>query len=164
MGKLWKRGRGKLGFLQPIIGSWVAEADSPMGPLRCEREFEMVLGGNYVRLTARWKFGKAAKSPEGCDQPPGKYGKGYEEIAIIGVGDEGKVSFWSFTADGKRSQGVVSDVTDVHAEAIGFEAKMPAGIARMVYWPDDVDGFFWAVESKNAKGWKRFTEHHYRKA
>lgn len=151
MSKLWKKGRGKLGFLQPMLGNWVAETDSPMGPLRCAREFEQVLNGSYIRLQARWEFGAGAMK-----------GKAYQEIALIGAGDEGKVSFWSFTSDGKRSQGTVADVTDLHPQAIGFEAHMPAGLARMAYWPDDEDGFFWVVESKNAKGWKRFTQHHYR--
>ena len=45
--------------------------------------------------------------------------------------------------------------------ALCFEAQMPAGLARMVYWPDDADGFFWAVESKTQKGWNRFQFHHY---
>ncbi len=66
-----------------------------------------------------------------------------------------------FTSDGKRSEGTLADVTDVHPEAVGFEAQMPAGLARMVYWPDEAGGFRWAVESKNKRGWKRFTEHHY---
>jgi hypothetical protein len=26
---LWKKGRGKLGVLNPLLGSWVAEAESP---------------------------------------------------------------------------------------------------------------------------------------
>jgi hypothetical protein len=38
---------------------------------------------------------------------------------------------------------------------------MPAGLARMIYWPNDDGGINWAVESKNKKGWKRFTLHHY---
>jgi len=54
----------------------------------------------------------------------------------------------------------VADVTDLHPEAVGFEAHMPAGFARMAYWPAG-DGFIWVVESKNAKGWRRFVEHHY---
>jgi hypothetical protein len=36
---------------------------------------------------------------------------------------------------------------------------MPSGLARMIYWPDEKRGFRWAVESKNKKGWNRFTEH-----
>jgi len=38
---------------------------------------------------------------------------------------------------------------------------MPAGIARQVYWPDETQGFHWAVESQTKKGWHRFVEHHY---
>ncbi len=83
-------------------------------------------------------------------------------MALIGAGDEGKVCFWSFTSDGKRSQGTIADVTDLHAEAVGFEAQMPAGFARMAYWPDEEGGFFWVVESKTKKGWKRFVKHQYR--
>lgn len=160
MGEQWKKGRGKLGFMQPLLGNWVAEAQSPMGTLRCRRRLEQILGGSYIRLQALWEFG--SKSPEE-DSSSMKGGRPYEELAIIGQGDEGHVSFWSFTSDGKRSQGKQVDATDVHEAAIGFEAKMPAGLARMIYWPDDGDGFFWAVESKNAKGWKRFVKHHYTK-
>lgn len=150
MGKTWKKGRGKLGFLQPLLGCWTAESNSEMGPVRCTRSFEPVLGGAYVELDARWEFGGG--------------GKVYEERALIGSGDDGKVCFWSFTSDGKRSQGTVADVTDLHPEAIGFEARMPAGLARMAYWPDEDGGFVWVVESKNAKGWRRFVEHRYRAA
>jgi hypothetical protein len=53
------------------------------------------------------------------------------------------------------------DVSDIHPQAIGFEAQMPAGIARMAYWPDEEDGFHWVVESKNNSGWHRFSHHHY---
>lgn len=144
---LWKRGRGKLGHLLPLIGNWKATADSPMGPLACTRTFTEILKGSRIQLSAVWDFGE---------------GKRYEELAIIGPNSDGTVAFWSFTSDGKMSQGTLADVTDVHPEAVGFEAHMPAGLARMVYWPDDSDGFHWAVESKTKKGWNRFTEHHYR--
>lgn len=71
--------------------------------------------------------------------------------------------FWSFTSDGKRSQGTLADVTDLHEEAVGFEAQLPTGTARMACWPDDEGmGFHWVVESKTKKGWNRFVEHHYR--
>jgi hypothetical protein len=139
----WKKGRGKLGVLDPLLGSWRAQAETPMGPIACSRTFAKTLGGSYIRLVARWEF------PQGT----------YEEVALIGA-PGGEVGFWSFTSDGKRSEGKLADVTDVHPQAIGFEAQRPAGLARMIYWPDG-DGFRWAVESKNAKGWKRFTEHHY---
>ncbi len=163
MGKAWKKGRGKLGFLGPLLGRWSAAAESPMGPVRCTRAFEAVLGGSYVRLEARWAFGAAAAAPAGGAEAPLNAG-GYEEIALFGAGPEGRVAFWSFTSDGKRSEGAVADVTDLHPEAVGFEARMPAGLARMAYWPDGGDGFFFAVEAKNKTGWKRFLEHHYRPA
>jgi hypothetical protein len=148
--KLWKKGRGKLGPLQPLVGHWVAEAETEMGPVRCIRNVVPILGGNYLQLTARWEFG-----PKGA-------GRAYEELALIGVGDGGQVCFWSFTSDGKRSQGWLADVTDLHPEAVGFEADMPAGHARMAYWPDEDGGFHWVVESKTKKGWRRFVNHHYR--
>ncbi|MEJ2601147.1 MAG: hypothetical protein P8Z00_22645 [Anaerolineales bacterium] len=55
-----------------------------------------------------------------------------------------------------------NDVTDIHPQAIGFEAEMPAGRARMAYWPADEDGFHWVVESKTKQAWNRFTQHHYK--
>ncbi|MCB9514016.1 MAG: hypothetical protein R3C71_07605 [Candidatus Krumholzibacteriia bacterium] len=152
MSALWKKGRGKLGPLAPLIGSWIAESDSPMGPLRCTRRLTLALGGKYLLLDVHWQFG------------PGAEGKSYEEHAVIGAGDDGALAFWSFTSDGKRSEGRLADVTDVHPEAVGFEAQMPAGLARMVYWPADDGGFHWAVESKTKKGWNRFVDHHYRPA
>jgi hypothetical protein len=152
MAKLWKKGRGKLGIFQPLLGQWVAEADSPMGLVHCHRDFEKILDGHYLRLLARWEFGAEGSRQE------------YEELAVIGVGDGGVVSFWSFTSDGKRSQGVLADVTDLHPEAIGFEADMDAGRARMAYWPENGGGFRWVVESKTRKGWNRFVEHSYRTA
>jgi len=140
----WKKGRGKLGILQPLLGSWQAMAETPMGNLKCTREFIEVLGGKYIQLTAKWYFTQGV----------------YQELAIYGMKDD-KLSFWSFTSDGKRSEGYIADASDVHPEAICFEANMPAGLARMVYWPNNNGGFNWAVEAKNKKGWKRFTEHHY---
>ena len=70
--------------------------------------------------------------------------------------------FWSFTSDGKRSDGVLVEAADVHPQAIAFEAEMPAGRARMVYWPDEKEGMHWAVENLTKKGWNRFVDHHYK--
>ncbi len=151
MAKLWKKGRGKLGAFAPLLGSWYSEADSPRGPTRCYRTLQSILGANYIRLEARWEFGTGAAK------------RVYDELTIIGVGDDGTVAFWSFTSDGKRSLGHVADVTDLHPEAIGFEAEMSAGRARMAYWPTE-GGFRWVVESKTKKGWSRFVEHSYRAA
>lgn len=143
----WKRGRGKLGPLAPLIGDWEAQAETPMGLVQCTRSFTPVLAGTYIQLIARWNF-KAGL---------------YEEQAFFGVDANRKLTFWSFTSDGKHSQGNQADVSDIHPQAVGFEAQMPAGLARMLYWPDDLGGMNWAVEAKTKKGWKRFTEHHYQR-
>jgi len=141
----WKAGRGKLGMFTPLLGTWQAVAESEMGPVTCTRKFTTVLDGTHLQLTVNWKFRE----------------RSYDEIALIGVNRAKEICFWSYTSDGKQSYGVRSDVTDIHPQAIGFEAEMPAGLARMAYWPDDKGGFRWAVESKTKKGWNRFTEHHY---
>jgi hypothetical protein len=129
----WKKGRGKLGALAPLVGTWKAEAALPAGhgAGRCTRTFTPILKGTCIQLHARWEFEKGV----------------YEEIAFYGF-HEGKISFWSFTSDGKRSQGIMTGGHDVHPEAIAFEARMPAGLARMIYWPGDNGGLNWAVESR----------------
>jgi hypothetical protein len=145
----WKKGRGKLGPLEPLLGVWFAETDSPMGRLKCTRTFAKMGGeGKWITLAADWDFG----------------GKHYIEEAIYGVGVVGDFACWSFTSDGKRSEGHIADGTDVHPEAICFEAQMPAGLARMIYWPGDNETMNWAVESKTKKGWNRFTTHNYKLA
>jgi hypothetical protein len=141
----WKKGRGKLGPLAPLLGSWVATAESPMGKVKCSRTFTAVLGGNYIELACTWHYGKGA----------------YEERALFGAKD-GVLTCWSFTSDGKSSIGTLSAAPEVHKDAVCFEAEMPAGLARQIYWPNEGGGFNWAVESKNKKGWKRFVEHHYK--
>jgi hypothetical protein len=50
--QLWKKGRGKLGFLDPLLGFWSAQADSPAGPVLCTRTFSRVLNNRYVKLEA----------------------------------------------------------------------------------------------------------------
>jgi hypothetical protein len=142
----WKKGRGKLGIFEPLLGVWQTEAESEMGPVKCQREFKKVLSGKYIQLTANWEFSD----------------KSYAEHAMIGINLAKEICFWSFTSDGKQAQGKLADVTDIHPHAIGFEAQMPSGLARMVYWPDENQGFHWVVESKTMKGWNRFVEHHYR--
>src|SRR5262245_60409759 len=97
---LWKRGRGKLGAFAPLIGAWTTSANTPMGPVVCTRTFTSILNNSYIRLVARWEFEKSA----------------YEEIAMIGIDRQGEIAFWSFTSDGKNSQGKLTDATDVHPE------------------------------------------------
>ena len=144
----WKKGRGRLGVFEALLGRWVAEQDTERGHLRCTRRLAKVLEGKFLRLEVSWEF-------------PGSV---YEELAIIGVDPGDKtVRFWSFTSDGKRSMGTLADVSDLHPQAVGFEAQMDAGHARQAYWPAaDGVGFHWVVESRTKKGWKRFVEHLYR--
>jgi hypothetical protein len=144
--RTWPKGRGKLGVLEPLIGSWQAQADSQLGPVVCRRVFTRILDGSCVQMDADW-------------QTAG--GTGYQEHAVYAPGDEGVIAFWSFTSDGQRSQGRLADASDIHAEAIAFEAAMPAGLARMIYWPAEGAGFNWAVESRTGQGWSRFTLHRY---
>jgi hypothetical protein len=144
----WTKGRGRLGMFSPLLGSWKTEADSEMGKVTATRTFRKMLDGKYIELTAHWEY----------------QGGSYDEIAMIGINREKQVCFWSFTSDGKQSQGELADVSDLHPEAFGFEAQMPAGLGRMAYWPDEQEGFHWVVEAQTKKGWRRIVEHHYRAA
>jgi len=141
----WKPGRGLMGPLKPLIGRWKAEADMNGQTYVCTRGFEP-LGKGWIRMDAVW------------DLP----GRPYSEVALFGPGDDGQLGVFSFTSDGKRSVGSRAEASDVHPEAVAFEARMPAGLARMVYWPAaSGPGFRFAVESRNRIGWNRFLVHDY---
>ena len=142
---VWKKGRGLLGPLQPLLGHWrtsAASGSTAASAMACTRTFGP-LGKGWVVLDARWQVGPDRE---------------YRELALFGPGDEGALGFFSFTSDGKRAVGRLADGTDVHPQAIAFEAQMPAGLARMLYWPreDGGPGFRFAVESRTKKGWNRF--------
>ena len=141
----WTKGRGLLGPLKPLLGNWVTtqgDGNTSAASMRCRRTFTP-LGKGWVELDARWETAPA---------------KEYREKAVFGPGDEGTLCAFSFTSDGKRSIGWLADGSDIHDQAIAFEAQMPAGLARMIYWPLDTGeaGFHFAVESKTKKGWNRF--------
>jgi len=142
----WKKGRGKLGIFDPLIGKWICNKGSKdrMNP-ECTREFRYGIGNSYIIEDVVWKLGD----------------KNYEDHTIIGVDSTKTIAFWSFTSDGKNSSGKFSDVSDIHKLAFGFEAEMPAGTARQVFWPDENEGFHSVVESKTKKGWNRFVHQHY---
>jgi hypothetical protein len=56
----WKKGRGKLGILAPLLGNWHADATTPdgrPGKIHCERSFKKELNGSYIGLTAIWHMG-----------------------------------------------------------------------------------------------------------
>jgi hypothetical protein len=161
----WKKGRGKLGPLAPIIGEWKANADTPMGPVTCLRTYAP-FGEKWVRLDAEWKFGvggASAKLTDAQKEAMKAYaGRGYKEVAVFGLNEDSVLGYWSFTSDGKKSEGALSKASDVHKDALCFESQMPAGLARQVFWPHEEGGFQWAVEARNKKGWSRFSLHHYR--
>jgi hypothetical protein len=141
----WKKGRGLLGPLQPLLGEWrtIGSAGATAAStMACTRTFA-AFGKGWMALDARWQVGP---------------GREYREMAFFGAGDDGTLGFFSFTNDGKRSAGRLGDGSDVHPQAIAFEAQMPAGLARMIYWPpeDGGPGFMFAVENRTKKGWNRF--------
>lgn len=143
----WTKGRGILGPLKPLLGEWVsvaAHGDSRAAQMRCSRTFSL-FGKGWAQLDARWEVGPA---------------KEYRETAFFGRGEDGALACFSFTSDGKRSLGHLADASDVASDAIAFEALMPAGLARMVYWPanDGRPGFHFAVETRTRNGWNRFLE------
>ena len=143
---IWKKGRGKLGMFEPLLGEWIAnsESNNSKNP-KCLRTFVKTLDNKYVKLKVTWFLEN----------------KTYEDLTLFGLNASKEICFWSFTSDGKNSIGKLTDVSDIHSEAIGFEAEMPAGIARQAYWPSENGGFYWVVESKTKKGWNRFVEQHF---
>lgn len=143
----WKKGRGICGELLPLIGAWQLEEQIlPQNmPTDCRREFA-AFGSSFVRLETIWTL-------------PGR--KNYSEICLFGRGEGKQLEFWSFTSDGKRSAGIAAGASDVHPAAIAFEADMPGGRARMVYWPDEEAGLRFAVERQSKRGWSRFLDHRY---
>ncbi len=150
----WKKGRGKLGPMAPLLGKWKTETDTPMGPVSCVREYAK-FGDAYVRLDAVWKF----------RAPKGEAPREYREICLFGPDkDDGVLTFWSYTSDGKKSSGKLADASDIHPQAVCFEAQMDAGLARQTFWPHEKDGMLWAVEARTKNGWNRFSLHHYRPA
>lgn len=146
MGKTWSKGRGRLGLFKPLLGQFVSEVDTEIGPLTCTRTFAQILDNSYIELNAVWKFAS---------------GKSYSEHCLFGVDKKKQVSFWSFTSDGKQSHGWLSEAPEIGPAAICFEADMDQGRARQVYWSDGASGFHWVVESRTKKGWNRFVEHHF---
>jgi hypothetical protein len=137
----FKFGRGLLGPMKPLIGHWVHTGEHNRQTVRVTRLYEP-WGKGWVRLTASWTL------PD----------RDYVETAFYGATTEGPLGFWSFTNDGRCSQGMLADGSDVHAQAVAFVAKFPAGTGRMIAWPrdDGLPGFEFAVESQTQKGWNRF--------
>jgi hypothetical protein len=134
--------------MKPLLGNWISppQEQESQAPAICTRRLEL-LGKGWISLRAVWHLGP---------------NKEYSEQALFGATPLGNLGFYSFTSDGKRSEGALCNGTDVHPTAIAFESEMPAGVARMIYWPlDSGVGFNFAVESRVRKGWRRFLRHKY---
>jgi hypothetical protein len=134
--------------VRPLLGVWRYAGRTPLGATKCERLFAPVLNAKFIELRATWRLPS----------------KSYEEIALFGANRDGQLAFWSFTADGGCSSGPSSQAPEVHPQCVCFEAKMPAGLARMLYWPHENEGFWFAVESRTKKGWRRFIHQHFKPA
>ena len=141
----WRKGAGALGPMAPLMGNWRTDPPPPdaneASATPCTRTFQP-FGPDWVRLEAVWGEGEDA----------------YREIALFGMDGQETLAFHSFTNDGQRSNANLSDGTDIHPEAVAFEAKMPNGAARVIYWPreDGAAGFRFGVEIKADGVWKRF--------
>lgn len=141
----WKSGRGKMGFMTPLLGRWRAEqAETPMGRVVCCRSYEKILDGKFIRLVADWTIGE--------------YGKTYQEVAHYGLNRQKTPAFWSFTSDGGSSYGELADVSDMATGACGFHAEMPSGLARFGFWPTE-NGMMWAADAKTKSGWSILVRH-----
>jgi len=142
----WSKGRGKMGFMNPLLGSWRASVpETPLGPVICLRTFRKVLDGKFIELIADWDINAGDKT--------------YREQAMYGLDRSGTPSFWSFTTDGGTSFGTLCDVSEMEGAAFGFEAEMTKGLARFVIVPMD-EGFMWKADAKTKKGWSELVCHH----
>jgi hypothetical protein len=149
MSAAWNKGRGLLGPIKPLLGRWASPpgAQESRSPSPCVRTFSD-FGERWIHLEATWDLGSRGA---------------YREFAFFGAMRDGSLGFYSFTNDGNKSEGRLADGSDVHPTAIAFEAQMPAGLARMIYWPlDDGIGFNFAAESRTKQGWNRFLRQEFR--
>jgi hypothetical protein len=142
---VWRAGRGVLGPLRPLLGNWVHEGQTKLGATKCRREFAETLSGKFIELRARWRTTE----------------KSYEEVSFFGLTHDKALAFWSFTSDGGQAFGEAASAPDVHERCVCFESEMPAGRARMLYWPHPGGGFWFAVEAQTGARWRRFLEQHF---
>ncbi len=145
MGYDWKPGRGKIGFMAPLIGQWIAiNPDTSMGRGECIRTYEKILDGKFIRLQADWNIGSGTKT--------------YCEIAHYGLNADKRPAIWSFTSDGGQFYGELADVSEMAEGAKGFYADMPSDLARFGFWPSK-NGMIWAAEAQTKQGWKSMIRH-----
>ena len=142
----WKYDEGILGIFTPLIGTWVAQSDSPKGPVLCTRTFSKTLHGQFIEVRTEWQF------------PFNKF----EEFCLIGPDENRFLTFWSFDSDGKRAEGRFFKLKQLHPKAFGFETEISHGFSRQVYWPHEKTGFEWKVELHIGGDWQCLIHHHYK--
>jgi len=143
----WKYTDGTpLGIFAPLLGTWVAQSDSPKGQVLCTRTFSKILNGHFIEVRADWQF------------PHNRY----QELALIGLDENRFVTFSTFDSDGQRSAGRLIKPKERHVRAFGFEMEMSHVFTRQVYWPHQETGFQWTVEIHTGGDWQCLVKHHYK--
>jgi len=140
-------GRNPLELLDPLLGDWVAEGESPIGPYRCRRRFRRTLGDTHVQLDTHWEYASNL----------------FEELTMFATDDVHGLQYWSFTSNGDQSVGYLTAAGGLSEDATVFESLVPTGKMRMSYWPTGLAGIVvFVVEAKTRDGWRRILEHRYR--
>ncbi len=97
----------------------------------CTRTIAPAFADKYIQVNALWELDNGT----------------FEELELIGKDLKGVVNYWTFSSDGKFSNGQLIDANDVIPGAVGFEAPSASGKVRAPYWPEE-NGFGWAVETQ----------------
>ncbi|WP_395377682.1 hypothetical protein [Marinicella sp. W31] len=142
----WKLTDGTLNIFTPLIGTWVAQSDSPKGPVMCTRVFTKTLNGQFIEVRTDWKF------PHNS----------YQELGLIGLDENRFITFWTFDSDGNRAAGRWIKLKQRHPHAFGFEIEMSHGFTRQIYCPHAKTGFEWTVEMHAGNDWQQLLKHHYK--
>ena len=108
MAQAWKKGRGKLGPMAPLLGRWKAASEQNGMPVACTREYAK-FGDGWVKLEAEWLLSAPKASAKLTDAQRAAMqayaGRIYRETAFFGPDADGVLAFWSYTNDGKKSSG-----------------------------------------------------------
>ena len=134
-------------LLDPLMGEWIAEGESPTGPYLCRRHFSRILGGQHVQLETHWEYVSST----------------YDELTIFGPDEIHGLQYWSFSSSGEQTAGHLSSAGGLSEQAVVFDSLAPVSRLRYSYWPTGAGGVVvFVVESKSVRGWTRLLEHHYR--
>ncbi|SDO47989.1 hypothetical protein SAMN04515671_1072 [Nakamurella panacisegetis] len=142
-------GSDPLRLLDPLLGPWVAEGESPVGPYLCRRRFRRILDGRYVQMDTHWEYVSSE----------------FDELTVFGPDETHGLQYWSFSSDGDRSVGHLTSAGGRSDQAVVFESLAPISRFRYSYTPIGASGVIvFVVESRSRTGWIQLLEHHYRAA